>query len=251
MSWGFTAVAVSVAGQAYGAYQTNQANKKAAANARDQALTDSVAAFQDKVTSYTSMLTDQANAEQQFIQATYKNKYESSLSNALANIQSTDILNATDLAAGKINAHAREIRASQIANNAGNGVLVGEGTSQAIEDRTTELAMQDTLATLFSGARDAFSTRLQGQFALKAGEEANNAAVNQLVSDKESIALRLGSQQTGANNRQTSINKQLSSTLDTISARNSAAMTGAVTSLLSTGVSAYGKYTNKTDTKKD
>src|SRR5574343_317892 len=223
MAW--VATAVTVAGAAYSYSQQRKANAQAAANAKDQALTESAGNYQDKVTSYVASYTDAANADTQFIQSVKKSAYESSLSNALFNIQSDDLLLAADTATGKILDHARAVRSSQMAINAGNGVLVGEGTSQVIQDRTTELAMSDTLATLYSGARDAYAARQQGQFALAAGQEAIDGAVYQNVSNKEAIALKTGAQQTGLSNRQLSINSQLSSTLSTISARNDAAKT--------------------------
>ena len=141
--------------------------------------------------------------------AIQQNTYEGELQQKVKEQEAADIRKASQEQANKILSSAQYYRSAQMAQNAGNGVLIGEGSSQVMQDRTTELAMQDALATLYSGARGIASSNTQGAFAQQRASAASASAAAQDSSNQSAISVN------------------------------------AMTSILSTGIGAYGKATAK------
>lgn len=68
--------------------------------------------------------------------------------------------------AKKIRAEAIKIRSSQVAQQAASGVMVGNGSTQAMVDETTRLAEQDAYITLFNGEKGYLYSMEQGRLAM-------------------------------------------------------------------------------------
>lgn len=141
--------------------------------------------------------------------AVQQNTYEGVLQEHVNKMESADMIKASKEQALKILSSAQYVRSAQVAQNAGNGVLIGEGSSQVMQDRTTELAMSDALATLYSGARGTFQNQVKSDFNTQRLNSSSASAVAQNESTQSAIAVN------------------------------------AATSIISTGVGAYGKYTAK------
>lgn len=138
-----------------------------------------------------------------------QNSYEGNLQKGIKKIESEDMIAASKLQASKILEQARYFRGAQMAQAAGNGIMVGEGSAQVMQDRTTELAMQDALAALYSGARGSVSNDAQGRFALQRADMNSAGAIAQNE------------------------------------ANQSAAWTKAASTIIGSGLSTYGKSTAK------
>lgn len=139
--------------------------------------------------------------------AIQQNTYESVLQQHTSEMEQKAMIQASKEQALKILSSAQFVRSAQVAQNAGNGVLIGEGSSQTMQDRTTELAMSDALATLYSGARGSFKSQVQSDFNTQRLNSASASAAAQNASNQSAIAVN------------------------------------ATTSILSTAVGAYGKST--------
>lgn len=139
--------------------------------------------------------------------AIQQNTYESVLQQHTSEMEQKAMIQASKEQALKILAGAQYVRSAQVAQNAGNGVLIGEGSSQVMQDRTTELAMSDALAALYSGARGSFSNQVQSDFNTQRLNSASASAVAQNESNQSAI------------------------------------FANAATTILSTGIGAYGKAT--------
>lgn len=111
------------------------------------------------------------------------NTYEGNLQKAIKKMESEDAIKASKAQADKIMEQARYFRSAQMAQMAGNGIVVGEGSAQVMQDRTTELAMSDALAALYSGARGSVASNTQGRFALQKANMNTAGAEAQAASD--------------------------------------------------------------------
>ena len=149
------------------------------------------------------MSSDASNAAT--ARAVGQNTYEGNLQKGIKKIESEEMIATSKVQAGKILDQARYVRSAQMAQMAGGGVMVGEGSAQVMQDRTTELAMQDALAALYSGARGSVSNDTQGRFALQRANNASAGAIAQNESTQNAI------------------------------------MVNAATTIVSTGIGAYGK----------
>jgi len=118
-----------------------------------------------------------------------QNTYESVLQEGVSKIEREDMIKASKEQALKVLSSAQYLRSAQAAQNAGNGVLVGEGSSQIMQDRTTELAMQDALATLYSGAKGTFSNQAATDLNSQRLAAASASAVAQNASNQNAIAV--------------------------------------------------------------
>lgn len=65
--------------------------------------------------------------------------------------------------ADKIRSEAIVIRGKQVAQQASSGVLVGNGSTQAMVDETTRLAEQDAYITLYNGEKGYLKTMEEGR----------------------------------------------------------------------------------------
>lgn len=117
------------------------------------------------------------------------NTYEGTLEKALKGQEAESILAQSKLEADKILTSAKHMRGAQAAQSAGSGVIAGEGSSQIMQDRTTELAMEDALAALYNGARGSSSTNLAGDFALTTSQRSSSAAADQNASNQRGIGV--------------------------------------------------------------
>lgn len=64
-----------------------------------------------------------------------------------------------------IRSKAIQLRGTQVAQQAASGVMVGDGSAQAMLDETTKLAEQDVMATLYNGARGVLAKEEAGRLA--------------------------------------------------------------------------------------
>jgi hypothetical protein len=67
--------------------------------------------------------------------------------------------------ARQIRAKAIQMRGQQVASMAASGILIGDGSSQALLDETTNLAELDAMATLYNGARGVLAKEEEGRLA--------------------------------------------------------------------------------------
>lgn len=121
--------------------------------------------------------------------AIQQNTYEGILQQKIKDMESKDIIKSANTQAAKIMENARYMRSAQAAQNAGGGVLVGEGSSQVMQDRTTELAMQDALAVLYNGAHGVTSNNVAGDFARQTADMRSASAAAQDSSNQNAIAI--------------------------------------------------------------
>lgn len=85
--------------------------------------------------------------------------YEGYLNKDLRYQEADDVMTQAHTEADMIRAKAVAFRGAQAVQQAASGVMVGEGSAQTVVDQTTQLAMSDTLATLYSGVNKASSIR--------------------------------------------------------------------------------------------
>lgn len=98
--------------------------------------------------------------------------YEGGLDKELRYIDAETATRQAQTEADSIREKAIAYRGMQHVQQAASGVVIGEGTAQAMVDRTSELATADVLATLYSGANKAT--------AIKQGADmSNSTAVRQ------------------------------------------------------------------------
>lgn len=115
--------------------------------------------------------------------------YEGTLQNNLKQQEAAAMQKQAQLDSDKTLNNARYFRGAQVAQNASGGVLVGEGSSQVMLDRTEELAMSDALATLYAGARGAQQAETSGQFALTSSRMNASSAAAQDRANQKAITI--------------------------------------------------------------
>lgn len=89
-------------------------------------------------------------------------------------------------AALKIYTQSAAVKSQQLAQLAYSGVVVGDGSAQAVIDETDKLTRQDAMATLYSADRQAASKRAGASARMRGGDDAlltgNIKAVGSLIS---------------------------------------------------------------------
>lgn len=87
-------------------------------------------------------------------------------------VESDQIREAADLKAKQIKSSALFMRGKQIANQAASGVVVGDGSAQAMVEQTIALSSQDVFVELYNGAASSL-------YAMNAGKNYGIAAMAQ------------------------------------------------------------------------
>lgn len=105
--------------------------------------------------------------------------YEGALNKNLRDGEAQDIMGQTHTQADLIRAKAIAFRGAQAVQQASSGVMIGEGSAGQVMDQTTQLAMADTLATLYSGVNKSVSIKQGAEMQQKASINNANATIAQ------------------------------------------------------------------------
>lgn len=89
---------------------------------------------------------------------------------AQSDYEAKQIIEQSQEQARQVRAQAIAVRGKQVATQAANGVIVGDGSAQAMVDEVTKLSEQDAVAYLMSGANGYISKTEQGRLARMDGE---------------------------------------------------------------------------------
>lgn len=119
------------------------------------------------------------NAERQSEIAASNASYQGMLQNQINGIEADQVAMQTDEEINKIRGSALAIRSQQSAQAAASGIVVGEGSAQAIRDNTARLAHSDVLATIFSGVNKEMSIRTGGRMSEQAAINRADAIFNE------------------------------------------------------------------------
>lgn len=165
MTW--VSTGVTVASIAYGAYQTDQANKKATYN---EALQAAYARSESR-----------AKSNQSILQGASALK-EAAMSAALTRQEGIDAKQAALDEADQIKRRAMLQRGQIITAQAASGTVIGEGSAQASIDQLDTLSAADALVAIYSGVNTAASKRLQAQMIIEAGMEQAKAFASESAS---------------------------------------------------------------------
>lgn len=79
----------------------------------------------------------------------------------------------------KVRRNAINYRASQVASQVQSGVVIGDGSTQALLDETTSLAEQDAIAIMYNGSRGILSKEEEGRLAAEQERMGAKAAYGQ------------------------------------------------------------------------
>ncbi|BBL57005.1 virion core protein, T7 gp14 family [Methylomonas koyamae] len=120
---------------------------------------------------------------------------------AQAEYEAKQIMEQANEQARQVRAEAISVRGKQIANQAASGVVVGDGSAQAMVDEVTRLAEQDAVAYLMSGANGSISANEKGRLARMDGEfqskqfytQASNTMTNGMIGAGASLLSSAGS----------------------------------------------------------
>lgn len=125
--------------------------------------------------------------------------YDGSLNSELRNIEAEEVTKQAETEADKIRTQAIAFRGSQTVQQAASGVVIGEGTAQAMIDRTSELATADVLATLYSGANKSTVIKQGGDMQREASVRQANAIMDKANADSSAYKMQaVGSLLSGA-----------------------------------------------------
>jgi hypothetical protein len=108
---------------------------------------------------------------------------------ARSDFEAQQILDKSQEQARQVRAQAIAVRGKQIATQAASGIVVGDGSAQAMVDEVTQLAEQDAVAYLMSGANGYISQSEKGRLEQMDGEfqakqlmkQSNNTRFNGIV----------------------------------------------------------------------
>lgn len=127
-------------------------------------------------------------AQQQAEEQIAANTYEGRLQQLMKEQEAEENRKYAQAQASKIKSAAQYTRGAQTAQAAASGVIVGEGSAQVMQDRTTQLALEDALAALYSGGKAAVNASIQGQFAQMTADQRSLAAANANSAQQTAIA---------------------------------------------------------------
>ncbi len=108
---------------------------------------------------------------------------------ARSDFEAQQIIDKSHEQARQVRAQAIAVRGKQIATQAASGIVVGDGSAQAMVDEVTQLAEQDAVAYLMSGANGYISQSEKGRLEQMDGEfqakqymkQSNNTRFNGIV----------------------------------------------------------------------
>lgn len=118
--------------------------------------------------------------------------YEGSLNKEMRYMEAEDVTNQAQTEADKIREQAIAYRGAQTVQQAASGVVIGEGTAQALLDRTSELATADVLATLYSGTNKATAIKQGADLQQDASVRNANATMEKANAESSAYMMKAG-----------------------------------------------------------
>lgn len=131
-----------------------------------------------------------ADAEAQGATNSSASAYEGYLDKELRLNDAEGVKKQTLAEANKIREQSIAFRGSQLAQQASSNVIVGEGSAQAMIDKTTELSTADVLATLYTGTAKAMGLKQTGDMAATAGVNRGNAIYQKAQADSNTAMFK-------------------------------------------------------------
>jgi hypothetical protein len=131
-----------------------------------------------------------ADAEAQGVANSSAAAYEGFLDKELRLNDAAGVKKQTLEEANKIRDQSISFRGTQLAQQATSNVIVGEGSAQAMIDKTTELSTADVLATLYTGTAKALGLKQSGDMAATAGVNRGNAIYAKAQADSNTAMFK-------------------------------------------------------------
>lgn len=117
--------------------------------------------------------------------------YQGALGKAMSELDAEAVESQTAAQVRQIKRQAVGVRATQMAQQAASGVIVGDGSAGQMIDQTEQLSSEDVLATMYSGANKAVSIRSGASLQEDASTRQANLLMDKSRAEKTAANIQL------------------------------------------------------------